>query len=193
MLLTSTTRVVIEVAGGLVFLVGGALFMLSTRGTPQLPPARIGSRRRARRITAAPFVVLGMLTMYWAGRHSIDILVVRDGHSPYGNRALERRLASDLSDYRSVEIGDEIDAASLANATCWLVNASSGPLRYDRLDYEYRHSDVKTTGSVVIAPGQRAPYCPSFGNDYIGPNFPPPASAKDSARTLRASAWLTWD
>lgn len=190
-MLDATTRLVIVVASVVLALIGACVGCWRWQRGKRIPGAQVIGAK-ARRWTAVPVacVALGLFGFGWAVRHDVAVMVVSDGDSRYGNRALERKLASSLDDF-PVAIGDR-HWDPLIGDECWIVNTSSRPLRRVRIEYPDKpRSHYIEVGTITIEPGQRSSGCEV---DYFGTMFGPPETTEEMATArLNFASWLTWD
>lgn len=199
MLITETTRTVVEIVSLVVGTVGVILALRRWKRSRKVPSARLNvSQPLVRRaLRSLPFLLLplGIAGFLWARAHRIEVLIVRDGHSVYGSRVLEKRLASSPLAFPIAE-GDQ-ENKPLFGEPCWTVNSSSKPMRVVSIEYPgvwYRSRSERyiEKESVTVLPGQRAGSCEY---DYYGPEFSPPETWSARADQNPAKAfgrWLSW-
>lgn len=193
MLLGETTRDVIFVIAivlAVLAIAGGLVSRASMRGA--LPSARALSKRSRSRqgleMVAWVATPLFLGIAYWATTFELHVLEVRDGRSKYGDRVFERKLGRKPLAFALAD-GDP-DAEPWLGKPCWIVNASSKPIRRLAIEYTTNDKPFVVKREIVIQPGQRASDCHI---DYFGRDFSPPETLREQAyaRSLTAD-WLTW-
>jgi hypothetical protein len=130
----------------------------------------------------------GIAAFAWASSHRIEVLLVRDGHSVYGDLAFEHRLGSSPLEF-PVAKGTK-DAGAWTGLECWTVNASSKPIRLVKIRYPTRYAHFREIESITVLPGERTWNC-YF--EYYGPEFAPPDTMQSMAfARMDFGDWLTW-
>lgn len=194
MLISETVRTIVHATSLAVTIAGAAAAVRHLlRFAGKLPRAAvIAERSLAPRIWSLIPIVglpLGIAAFAWASSHKIEVLLVRDGHSVYGDRAFEHRLGSSPLEF-SVATGNK-EIKPLLGGACWTVNASAKPIRLVRIQYPPEGTHFKETESVTVLPGQRVSDC-DF--NYYGPEFAPPGTLQSMAHARwDFASWLTWD
>jgi len=135
-------------------------------------------------IACLPF---GLGASCWSHRFDAQVLVVRDGHSVYGKRAIARELAAGEPD-RSYAPGADYWGGSVD--PLWVVNDSSRPVRVEPVRYGAARGNAP--GVLVLPPGTKAAYA---SIDSIGTEFDPPGEVReiDLGQTSAIRYHLTWD
>lgn len=195
MLITESTRTIVEVIAAAVGVVGGVVAIRRRkRSSSSVPTARLNANEpigaRVLRLLPLLTLPLGIAGFLWARSHSIEVLLVRDGHSVLGDRVVEKRLASSPLGF-PVAQGDGENTA-LFGEPCWTVNASSRPIRVVQIEYTGRGGHLVETESLTVMPGQRVGDC---FYDYFGPRFGPPETWSAMANQSpfnELGVWLTW-
>ena len=194
MLITETTRTIVYCTSLTVGIVGViAAVRHLRRFSRKLPTAIVNAKRSLahRVLWSLPIagLPLGIAGFAWASSHNIEVLLVRDGHSQYGDRTFEHRFGR--SPLELVVAKGNKESEPLFGRPCWTVNASSKPIRLVRIKYPTSYAHFVETESMTVLPGQRASDC-YF--DYYGPRFAPPDTLQSSLTLVSDFAtWLTWD
>lgn len=195
MLLTMTTRTLAEGASIAMAVLGAVAAVAHLRRfSRKLPRAVVRAKqsvaRRVVRVLPIVGLPLGIAGLVWAASHTTRVLLVRDGHSVYGDRTFEDRLGRTPLEL-PVAAGNE-EIVPFIGDPCWTVNASSSPIRLVQIEYPTSYAHFVEIESLTVLPGQRASGCVFR---YFGPEFAPPDTlqAMGYVGPYDFAIWLTWN
>jgi hypothetical protein len=193
-LISETVRTLVHATSLVVGIVGTvAVARHLWRFAGKLPRAAVVSKRSIARTVSSLIAIaclpLGIAAFVWASSHRIEVVLVRDGHSVYGDLAFDKRFGSSPLEFRLAKGSKETD--EWFGAPCWTVNASSKPIRLVKIEYPTAYAHYKETESIAVLPGERVWGC---FYDYRGPEFAPPDTMQSMAfARMDFAEWLTWD
>lgn len=193
MLISETTKIVVEISAAVSVIVGVFAAERHVRGRRRtLPTAIVRARWLPGTLRLLPLlgVPLGIIGYLWASGHSVEVLVVRDGKSlRYGNRVLEPKYGRAPLEF-PVAAGDH-EIEPLIGKPCWTVNLSSKPIRRLSIAYPSLVAHFVEKEAQTILPGERASLC-EF--DFYGNDYGPSETLEFATGTRFDTAWwLTWE